>query len=297
MPNHEEVLKRLAQPAEYTGAYFELDTALAFQLERFEVKFVSKTSTPTTDLEVSRDSDSYAIEVTSLNSSRAFEKMDRITTYASFQAFKQKQNLVRGGVVLKTPKSEEELGKIFQEIDTAILQAERTGYARMNRPGNAILYFAKPDLEHKIPDDCRNQFRFGNIASPDTEQKIIKKIDEKWKQLGEQDRPGFLIVNTGFIGVEEMDSIFSNSWDNIAIALSVYPKIACLCVSCPIGLLNAPKPYFEGGNKISFGCGVAKSEYRNFYFWKNKHADSQTSPHLFEAFRNYASNLKSLTPL
>jgi hypothetical protein len=294
VPNHENLVTRLAHPAEYLGAHFELDAALAFLLNGFRVEFIKQSATPTADFQAKKESYGYLVEVTSLNSSHEFERIDRISTYASFQAFKVKENLVSGGIVISAPKSEEALTRIFGAIDGAISEAATKGYARLNLPGVATLYFAKQDSANKIPDDSRNQFRFGKIRSPDTEDRIIAKIREKWDQLGREDSPGVLLINTGFLGPSEMDTLFANSWDSVAVSLSVYPGISSLGVSCPVPILSSPLPYSANGNKISFGSAVATAEYRNYYFWKNKHADVEASPYVFETFLNYASNLKSL---
>lgn len=294
IPNHDDVLKRLAQPAEYLGARFELDGALAFALNHFAVSFIKKADNRTPDLEIKTESSEYAVEVTSLNDSREFDRIDRISTHASFQVFKQKEGLVSGGVVINAPRSEEDLTKVLEEIDKTISNAIRTGYARMNIPGTAILYFAKPEFESSIPSDSRNQYRYGKLASPEVEDRIIRKIREKWYQIEQQGRPGLLLINTGYLGPDEIDTLFANTWDNVSVALSVYPRISALGVSCPKPLLSVPLRYAEANDKVSFSATIAAGENRNFYFWKNKHADVEVSPRVFEAFRNYATNLKSL---
>jgi len=173
IPNHTDVVKRLAQPSEYMGALFELDAALALSVSQFEVTFVRKGAIPSIDMLALKDS-TCAVEVTSLNSSRAFERMDRIASHASFQTFKMKENLVSGGVVIQAPNREADLIEVFQEIDVTIARAIESGYERMNIPGTATLYFAKAESIDKIPQDCRNQFRFGKLVERDIQDRIMQ---------------------------------------------------------------------------------------------------------------------------
>ena len=293
------IIKRLANAAEYPGAFAELETAMALGLEGRDVSFIERSKTRSADIMIRETSGNIQVEVSTLNQSRREQQAMGMLTMIASKGTRQK--LMHGGVVNAAYISEEKIARLEAAIDEATIQAiEGHKVAQACISGFANLYFAPADLVKEIPEGMGGHVRFNMPNGRTPEEKINEKIQAKSKQLLARGEASILVLyDELFLGGEQVKKFFNDKMDGVTVILNSVPHIGGLVLSSRLGILE-PINDFERKDephKVLFGSEVGAEEPRCFLCWTNAISPRPMPEWFVGALERYGTNLVRLPAL
>lgn len=303
IPGFEQIVKRLSDPETYLSVNNEIEVSLKMYLAGLNVSFVPTSNVhPTPDLLVKMPDKEITIEVSSLNPSNEEEYLQTLQTRLIMLILKHR--LVYGALVNRV-SDKPTLERILTEVEAAIeniLETNKT--EKVNIPGVITIYLAPPEKIDDIPEECKNSSYYVQPPRRSLEDKIKRKINEKYSQLTLAGEAGLLYLYTQMIPIERIFQQFEKPFDQLNIVLASYPKLSGLILT---------RPHFEIERIVMMKYDMLKSktkkgkayieteagafQYESTLTWDNEYANQSFPQQIIEAIKNYQNNLEKLSPL
>ena len=212
---------------------------------------------------------------------------------------------VAAGGFVSGVKSAEKLEDLLKQIDWAIHDAKvLRKVIKCNQPGVATIYFAPDDMVDQMPADSRRHFRIVQPPSRSIEERIIRKFDEKDKQMRHYKESWVLFLYMEIMDRKSVSNLFDLSMDDVGVTLASYPKLSGLVLVVPhLGIQVASAVKTEDlkielrESKLFLETEVSPYQYESSLIWKNLHADQVFPEKFAHALECYSSNLSKLSPL
>jgi hypothetical protein len=299
IPGFSEIAPRLSNPKTFLSANNEMEAALKFHLAGIYTSFIPTTmSKRTPDILIKTKNIEYNVEVSSLNPSDQETLMWAI--HSQLSHLTGSKGLVAGGLINKIPNPivrDNILNRVKDKIDE-VQATKKVG--KINEPKYATIYIAPRKKKEEIPKGYRGIFRFAHPYQRTTEEKIERKIKEKYKQLFSSDNPAFLFLYSQTLEHENLYDYYDNVVDNMEVILSSYSNMMGLVLTVPhlgfevLSSMKSSLSMDKKDGKMYLESEIGKGQYENSLLWKNLHSDHVFPTEVEAALENYSSNVNKL---
>ncbi len=245
IPNYEIRIKRVFNNMDYFSAYaalFEIETALKFKIQDFDVFFVKENASENTpDLNVKLGNSVFNIEIATVNQPNEYR--EKMIFYQNLQGLMWKYKIFMSGNLIKIPISIQE--NLLQEIEVKAEEAkEKCRKTTIIKEGKLILELYPREMKNLT---TYNGMRFVHKEEKQIGDKIRQTIIDKQKQLKTNDNPGILCIYGGSrpINIKELIEILDHK---IYPILQTYPDLSAL-------VLSSYKDIYTYENEISLENG------------------------------------------
>jgi len=296
IPGFSEVAPRLTKTKSFLSANSEIEIALKFHLAGLTISFIPTDSNKQTpDLLIDIKDRKFTVEISSLN--RPTQDTNMWSLHSGITQLTIGKNLSAGGFINKipTPKVLERiLGKVEEKIDDIFVTKE---FVKINEPSYATIYLAPRDKIDDIPKGSRGIFRVAQSYPRTTQEKIERKLKNKYGQLFSSENPTMLFLYSQYLENEKLYDLFENVVDNMDVILPSYPKLIGVVLTVPhlgieviSGMISSLRTETKE-NKAYFESEIGKGQYESTLLWKNLHSDYLFPTEIVEAIKQYSYNL------
>lgn len=299
IPGFSEVAPRLTKTKSFLSANSEIEIALKFHLAGLTISFIPTDSNKQTpDLLLDIKDRQFTVEISSLNPPTQDTNMWSL--HSGVTQLTIGKGLSAGGFINKipTPKVLERiLGKVEEKIDEIIVTKE---FVKINEPSYATIYLAPRDKINDIPEGSRGIFRVAQSYPRTTQEKIGRKLKNKYGQLFSSENPTILFLYSQYLENEELYDLFETVVDNMDVILPSYPKLIGVVLIVPhlgievISGMSSSLITETRENKVYFESEIGKGQYESILLWKNLHSDYIFPTEIVEAIKQYSYNLGKL---
>lgn len=297
-----KIAYRLINPETFLSVNNEIEVSLKFHLAGHSTSFIeTDSSKPTPDLLLNIKGKEYHVEVSSLNPS------DQETLMWNFHSKLTQvtigKGLVTGGFINQIP-NQGVLENIIKQVKENIPKIqENNETVKIIEPKHATIYLALQEKKEEIPKGCRGIFQISWPYKRTIEEKIERKIHEKYDQLFSSDTPSLLYLYSNIMEKQELSNLFKNVADRLEVIIPSYNKLIGLILTVPhlgfdvISAMNTSLRIEKKVEKIYLDSEIGKGQYESTVIWKNVHSDYLFPDEIGDAIENYSYNLKKLDHL
>ena len=297
-----KIAYRLTNSETFLSVNNEIEVALKFHLAGYTTSFIeTDLSKPTPDLLLNIKDKEYHVEVSSLNPSDQETLM--WTFHSQLSQLRLGKGLVMGGFINKIP-DHKVLADIINRVKEKITEIQVTNEpVKINEPKYATIYIAPQEKKEEIPEGCRGMFRLAQPYKRTTEEKIERKIQNKYDQLFSSDNPSLLVLYSQILEKGALYNLFDNVVDNMEVVLPSYSKLIGLVLTVPhlrfdvISSMTSSLTVEKKDEQIYLESEIGKGQYESSLIWKNLHSDFIFPAEIGDAIANYSLNLKKLDHL
>lgn len=287
IPNYEIRIKRMFNTEDIfdsLAALYEIEMALKFKIQGFEVSFIEEKSTAKTpDMEVKLANRVFNLEVTTVNNPD--EIQEKMKFYLLLNAIMFKHKVGMAGNLIHIPTQLQ--GELIQEIEEKAIESSEMGKKfKITRKGKFVLEI--------VPRTALKELTFQGVQFVhkelnDIEDKVNWIITNKQEQLDVNHNPGILCIYGGSrtINIEEL---YTKSYDKINPYLQTFPNLSALVLSSytdfyPTESLN----YLESqmNAKILRIIKPGFGENEQSIIWKNSAANFKIPYEFVKLYEDY----------
>ncbi len=294
IPNYEPRIKKFFNNDNYfdsLSALYELEMALKFKLQGFEVVFTDEnTPDKTPDIEIKLADRIFNLEVTSLNNPD--QDKEKQEFHLQLMNLMLRHNVEIAGNIIDIPKIMH--NNLLQEIENRIVESKEKGeITKIIEEGKLILEIAPNRSTDKL---TFTGFHFVNKELKNIEDKVNQVIKDKSGQLNVNQNPGILCIYGGS-RVFNIEELYTEAYDKINPYLQTIPKLSALVLSSysdfyPSETLNNLTSSI--GSKTLSVLKPGFGETEQSIIWKNSTASYELPPEFIESYETFEHQVSEI---
>ena len=298
IPNHEILIRRMADYREYYSVLHEIDTLLRFKQANIEISIICPTQEMRTpDFILRLEKTRIWIETTSINPPSNAALYDLI---GQLMTISMSQHVAITGHFTRKPE-QKETEEILKRVERAVIELKGTeGVSKINIPGLMILFARTGPLTDGIPERYRDGISIHEKDRVPKVERIVKKIEEKCKENYQIADSGFLIIYDESGNDQDLFNMMTQKERNLTDVVSSYPNLLGLAVMMP-NARNSPsvcsKEYDDINNQDE-ACfsisGLPGQERCGILAWRNICADKPILRSIISAIFHYGVDQEKL---
>ncbi len=287
IPNYEPRIKKFFNNDNYfdsLSALYELEMALKFKLQGFEVVFTDEnTPDKIPDIEIKLADKVFNLEVTSLNNPDQDKEIQEF--YSQLLNLILRHKVEIAGNIIDVPKNMH--SNLLQEIENRIIESKEKGeITKIIEEGKLILEIAPNRSTEKL---TLTGFHFVNKELKNIEDKVNQVIKDKSGQLSVNQNPGILCIYSGSRTIN-IEKLYTKAYDKINPYLQTMPNLSALVLSSysdfyPLKTLNHLKSSI--GSKVLCVLEPRFGETEQSIIWKNSTASYELPPEFIESYETF----------